>query len=551
MPPTKAPTTNRAWTLESGEFEAPRFSQPMPSAWKRALLLLSIAFCFWLAYRLQRASGLPKVHSAKRILLDAAIHNTHANSPQFVQGAYDTHLIHDTPGWFFPPIPWSSFVGVSHCFSSGILTSLRCCSQDASILLVRRRKADNLIDPVHGGTSLKAMFIICWLTAFVLGSCSALEPRRSRVYKTVSAYFQARDFSLHTMQGITILPANLATLVLESVLYGLLVLLFISTVYFLSTRRTFARQTAKHHLTSLVFLTITALFVVVTVHWSIVVYQAFFAFIHLGNAVGEDAFYADLAQPAEVVKVSFFFIAVLLGDALVVSPTYLVAVMNGMKLMIITWVVQTYRLWIIWERKTKVIIFPIVALIVLAVSCAVLLTKVATWESSLRGAGFDNESVPWETTGSLLSLLANLYSTGFIAFRMWRVTKVASSSKSNLTWFFSIVIESAALQTFWLLICIATALLKSDALFIALDNFPVIIAISNTLIHARVGLGWSQDSTGAQMQRSSGKSGVNAVWYVTLGAVRVELNEAILRRFSEAILKNDLHHNRATIIQNR
>ncbi|KAF7360968.1 hypothetical protein MSAN_01127000 [Mycena sanguinolenta] len=301
------------------------------------------------------------------------------------------------------------------------------------------------------------------------------------------------------MPDITLLPANLVTLVLESVLYGLLVLLFISTVYFLSTRRTLARQTAKHHLTSLVFLTITALFVVVTAHWSIVVYQAFFAFIHLGNAVGEDTFYADLAQPAEVTKISFFVIAGLLGDALVASPIYLFT---------------TYRLWIIWGRKTKVIIFPIVALAVLAVSCVVLLIKVATWESSLRGAGFYNESVPWETTGSMLSLLANLYSTGFIAFRMWRVTKVASSSTSSLTRFFSIVIESAALQTSWLLICITTALLESDALFIAVDNFPVVIAISNTLIHARVGLGWSQDSTSAQMSRSAGKSPMNAVWYV-------------------------------------
>jgi len=268
----------------------------------------------------------------------------------------------------------------------------------------------------------------------------------------------------------------------------LLVLLFISTVYFLSTRRTLARQTAKHHLTSLVFLAIAALFVVVTAHWSIVVYQAFFAFIHLGNAVGENAFYADLAQPAEVTKISFFFIAVFLGDALV-----------------------TYRLWIIWEQKTKVIIFPIVALIVLAASGAVLLTKLATWEPNLRGAGFYRESVPWETAGSVLSLLANLYSTGFIAFRMWRVTEVAAPSKSTLTWFFSIVIESAALQTFWLLICMIAALRTSDALFITGDSFPVIIGIANTLIHARVGLGWSQDSAGVQMQRSPGKTPENAV----------------------------------------
>lgn len=48
------------------------------------------------------------------------------------------------------------------------------------------------------------------------------------------------------------------------------------------------------------------------------IYQAFFAFIHLGTNATEDAFYADLAQKPEVLKSVFLFIAVLLGDALVV-----------------------------------------------------------------------------------------------------------------------------------------------------------------------------------------------------------------------------------------
>jgi hypothetical protein len=72
---------------------------------------------------------------------------------------------------------------------------------------------------------------------------------------------------LFAMPGITILPANLATLIVESFLYGLLLLLFISTIYFLATRRTLAgtSQTTKHHFKSVVFLGVTALFIVVTI----------------------------------------------------------------------------------------------------------------------------------------------------------------------------------------------------------------------------------------------------------------------------------------------
>jgi hypothetical protein len=68
------------------------------------------------------------------------------------------------------------------------------------------------------------------------------------------------------MPDITILPANLACLILESFLYGLLLLLFISTIYLLAMRRTLTgtTRTAKYHLPSLVFLGVTALFLLVT-----------------------------------------------------------------------------------------------------------------------------------------------------------------------------------------------------------------------------------------------------------------------------------------------
>jgi hypothetical protein len=142
------------------------------------------------------------------------------------------------------------------------------------------------------------------------------------------------------MPAITILPANLATLVLESCLYGILLLLFISTVYFLATRRTLAghTQTRKHHFTSLVFLAVTFLFLVITgvrdllnplnnmltwylmQHWSAVIYQAFFAFLHLSGVTEEHGFYGDLSEPSEVAKVILMFIAIFVGDALIVSP---------------------------------------------------------------------------------------------------------------------------------------------------------------------------------------------------------------------------------------
>ncbi|KAF7360955.1 hypothetical protein MSAN_01125600 [Mycena sanguinolenta] len=267
--------------------------------------------------------------------------------------------------------------------------------------------------------------------------------------------------------GIAILvPADLVVLVLESFLYGVLVLLFVSAVHFLTTRRNFARPRAKHRLTSVVFLAVTALFVVETAHWILIVYEAFFGLIHLGNTASEVAFAADFAVPSGVAKIVFLFVAILVGDGIV-----------------------TYRLWIIWGRNVKVVIFPIVTHIALAVLGLVLIVKMVTWAASQK-VDF-GEEFTWEAASAVLSLLPNLYSTAFIALRIWKVTDVVFTSESTLPWFLLILIESAALQTFWLLVCAVTAVLKSEELFsIPANTLPAIIAISNTLIHTRVG--WSQ-----------------------------------------------------------
>ncbi|KAJ7648758.1 hypothetical protein DFH06DRAFT_572932 [Mycena polygramma] len=288
------------------------------------------------------------------------------------------------------------------------------------------------------------------------------------------------------MQGITILPANLATLVLESFLYGILLLLFISTVYFLATRRTLAgpRKTAKHHLTSTVFLGVTALFLVVTVHWSIVIYQAFYAFIHLGSAVAEDVFYADLAEPPEVAKAVVLFTAILLGDGLV-----------------------TIRLWIIWSGNRCVVLLPMFFLLGMAVASVGMILEITNWQQRLRGAPFVKEERPWTATGFALSLLANIYSTGFISYRICRVTKMTSESGSRLSWFLAILVESFALQTLWLMFCAMTLFSSSDLDFIGTDSFPVILGIANTLIHARVGLGWSPDCSAQKPQTSPQNGG--------------------------------------------
>ncbi|KAJ7625837.1 hypothetical protein FB45DRAFT_1030165 [Roridomyces roridus] len=272
------------------------------------------------------------------------------------------------------------------------------------------------------------------------------------------------------MPDITLVPANFISHVLDSFLYGIVVLLFIADVYFLATRRTLAGDSRpmRHHFTSLIFLGVTLLFLIITIHWVLVVYQAYFAFIHLGDAASERTFYGDLSQPSAIAKESMLFLSILLGDILVI-----------------------YRLWIIWGGNRRVAVLPActvlgdlgsVASIGLVYQLIHWGPKVISGLSSVRG---------WTGLGFGLSLLNNVYCTGFIAFRIW---KSKPSTDSRLMSFLIILVESAALQTFWLTFAALTILARSDAEFFATDSFPPVIGIGNLLIHARVGLGWSQDT---------------------------------------------------------
>ncbi|KAJ7306975.1 hypothetical protein DFH08DRAFT_513412 [Mycena albidolilacea] len=281
------------------------------------------------------------------------------------------------------------------------------------------------------------------------------------------------------MPDFATLPANFASLILASCFYGILIVLFVSTIYFLATRRTLAgkTQTSRHHFTSLPFLGVTGLFLVITAHWSVVIYQGSFAFIHLGNVVAEENFYSDFSDKAELVKAALLCASVLLGDSLVI-----------------------YRLWIIWGRNRYIITFPIFSLACTFVAGFGTLYEFTQKGPRLRGTtNVLTQIAPWIVTGGVLSLIINLYSTGLIIFRICKVTTaIRPTSDSRLMYFLNVLVESAALQTFWLVFGVITEFAKSDAayaVYAVSDTFPAIIGIANLLIHARVGLGWSHDQT--------------------------------------------------------
>ncbi|KAJ7112537.1 hypothetical protein C8R44DRAFT_882305 [Mycena epipterygia] len=282
---------------------------------------------------------------------------------------------------------------------------------------------------------------------------------------------------------ISLVAVCMATVVLESLLYGLLFILFSTNLYLRITRYARPQEFASRGglwWNSIVISNI-AIFVICTAHWIITVKRFFLAF--LGSAGDPLQFYLDQPQPTSVANNILVIMAVLIGDAVII-----------------------HRLWLVWNRNLHVVFFPLLSWLgALAGGIAVpyfLTQSTPTNPRLLIAAG------AWFTANWVLTTLITIYCTTFIAWRIWRTSRATAEVGGGLLMpVFVILIESAAIWTAWTIFITATYLMGSALAFIVRDLAPGITGLVNLLIYLRVGLGWSPaeapDATGAPMTSSA------------------------------------------------
>ncbi|KAJ7617348.1 hypothetical protein FB45DRAFT_1104734 [Roridomyces roridus] len=283
------------------------------------------------------------------------------------------------------------------------------------------------------------------------------------------------------MPDIAIVPANFIALLLDTFLFGIVLLLFISDIYFLATQRTLAGKIRprKHHFTSLVFICVAFLFLIITTHWALSVYQGYFALIRLGSGASAQAFYGDVSQPSQIAKTVLLLFSVLVGDSLAVDFSFVGRLAQQTRFGISD--LHSYRDYSLISANMLTTVVAGVGIILEFVNAESLHVS---GTAQIRG---------WTAIGFGASLLNNIYCTGLIAYR---ISTAKASPESRLMAFCDILVESAALQSFWFIFASATTLASSNSEFFATEAFPAIIGITNLLIHARVGLGCSSDTAG-------------------------------------------------------
>ncbi|KAF7344697.1 hypothetical protein MVEN_01630100 [Mycena venus] len=275
--------------------------------------------------------------------------------------------------------------------------------------------------------------------------------------------------------ALTLRTVNLATLIVGSFFYGLYCVLFFISLYLLFLRRSThnsSQPTPSHGIhkrapaifRSFLFTTAILLFATVTCHWIIIVYRAFLAFGSEGDA---EAFYDNNKHITFLLLDIFLAVVTVIGDLLIL-----------------------YRLWIVWSKSTLVVVLPI--------CCMLLFTAVGGVSTNVIKKSNGVFSDPWLTVNIVCTFITNLYCTVFIAWRIWRTTRMTISSDNKLMnfgpqKFLTIVVESAAIYALWVIFFGVLYEVKSILQSFAIETGPAIIGIVNALILTRIGLSWTSE----------------------------------------------------------
>ncbi|KZT05791.1 uncharacterized protein LAESUDRAFT_655097 [Laetiporus sulphureus 93-53] len=283
------------------------------------------------------------------------------------------------------------------------------------------------------------------------------------------------------MGEVGLIPANLATVCIESFFYGIFFTLSTVSFYLLYRRqkglgawegggRSQSDSRSRNAITILL-VSSALIFFSNTVHWTAAVARPFEAFVYYKGGNAPLDFYADLSQPTEVVQSAATIFTIVVYDAMII-----------------------YRLWIVWAFNKRVVMFPLCTLVGLTVCGVGTVYQMTTFR--LGENVFVTALGRWLNSSCAFSLCTNVYSTTMIAWRIWRINSaIVGYRHDSLMSVMATVVESAVLYTIWTIFFLVTYETQSNLQFVTNETLPFVAGISFMLINVRVGMGWAQNGT--------------------------------------------------------
>ncbi|KAG2356236.1 hypothetical protein BDR07DRAFT_1423870, partial [Suillus spraguei] len=231
---------------------------------------------------------------------------------------------------------------------------------------------------------------------------------------------------------ISLDTATIISTALKCILYGFSVLMFIGTMWALTYKRTVRDISRPITAAAVLLLILSTTHIILGIVWT--------------EYGGPAAYFADVSQTIYVVKNSIYILQTLLGDA-----------------------VAIYRCYVVWQAAW-VIVLPSILWCDVAVTGALAVYN----DSRISSTGVSSTEVVMECMGAFcgLTLAANLSSSGLLAYRIWKIERNASASRTTKVMTTSItrvIMDSAVLYTVVLLSTLAGSLCSGSGPFILID----------------------------------------------------------------------------------
>ncbi|KAG2111464.1 hypothetical protein DEU56DRAFT_935978 [Suillus clintonianus] len=231
-------------------------------------------------------------------------------------------------------------------------------------------------------------------------------------------------------RGIPQDTGALMSAVLEGILYGFSVLMFIGTIWALAYKK--RMQNVSRPITVVAIL----LLVVSTVHMVVTIIRVEDGLVKYRDTYpgGPAAYFADLTQQTYVIKHALYILQTLLADG-----------------------VLTYRCYVVWQ-SVRVIILPTL------LWCSVAVTGIhAVYSVSQASSNpldvFAPDLTKWITAFFASTITTNLLTSGLLAYRIWMIERNVYKARATIGPMMPIVrmlVDAAVLYSvvlFSLLIC--------------------------------------------------------------------------------------------------
>lgn len=262
--------------------------------------------------------------------------------------------------------------------------------------------------------------------------------------------------------GIPLDAGTLMSTVLEGILYGFSILLFIGTIWSLTYKQRI------RDINRPIAVVVILLCMLSTAHIIVDIIRVEYAFVRYRSTYpgGPSAFLADVSQQTYVLKHALYVLQTLLADGVVI-----------------------YRCYAVWQ-SVWIIILPSI------LWCSVAVTGViglycASQSGSDSGDIYAQVLANWVTAFFSLTIATNLLSSGLLVYRIWSIesnTSAARATKGTMMPIVRVLVDTAVLYSVVLFIALICFVLSNNGEVVMLDMVMPIVSIAFYMVLIRIAI---------------------------------------------------------------